>query len=179
MRRLLPSLSADTPTTTLRVLLLAARSDPQAPQLRAALASDARIAHVALWCPLAHAGAQAALAPPNWTASVDGFSHLLLCHPAPPSPAESAQPQGGADTEVWALRQALQPMARSYQVLHGPLHAQIARARAALGLPGDDDALQDRVQRLRPWACEKCSNPACEHQLFAALKAERERQSGG
>ncbi|MFN3375529.1 MAG: hypothetical protein ACK40S_03110 [Burkholderiaceae bacterium] len=160
------------------MLLLAVPSDPQAPQLRAALQSDARIAHVALWCPVAHAVAQAAPAPADWTTAVDGFSHLLLCHPAPQSPTASAPPQGGADAEVWALRQALQRIARSYQVLHGPLHTQIARAKAALGLPGDDDALQDRMQRLRPWACEKCSDPACEHQLFTALKAERERHSG-
>lgn len=176
MKRLLHPLPSDPPQpgqapAAPQVLLLAAHGDDQARRLQATLAADARIGPVALWTPAAPAGTGPGEAPAvAWPSPLSPFSHVLLCHPA--GPADSA-------AEIWALRQALHAAGRAYQVLHGPSATQRARALAALGLHEDDDAaLQDRVQRLRPWACEKCSDPACEHQLFAALQATRDGRSG-
>lgn len=181
MSRLLPPLPSPPGSRPLRrVLLLATAGDPQAHQLRDALAADDRIGAVALWSPAARdTAAVIAAALPGALAAA---SHVLLCSPAPPLATPGAPPGApglGAEAQVWALRQALQQAGQAYQVLHGPLPTQQARARAALGLhDADDAALQDRVQRLRPWACEKCSDPACEHQLFAALQAERGGRGG-
>jgi hypothetical protein len=93
-----------------------------------------------------------------------GFQLTLLC--ALPSPA----------AREMQLRAALLQAGVAHQVLHGPPDAQLRSALeaidliAACALPESAGARFHSKQRLRPWGCEKCSDPECEHRLFTALR---------
>jgi nicotinamide riboside kinase len=99
-------------------------------------------------------------------------------------PAAGQAVQGREDADA-QLRRWLQGAALPYQVVYGqgPQRLRSAvHALAAAGLlpSGEDDRArhQDRGPRWA-WACEKCSDPACEHHLFTQLQdARRGRPSG-
>jgi HTH-type transcriptional regulator, transcriptional repressor of NAD biosynthesis genes len=70
------------------------------------------------------------------------------------------------------LRQHLQAAGQPFQTVYGQgperLQAALRAIGRALGRPlAPDDP--DWDQGRRPWNCEKCSNPDCEHRLFTGL----------
>lgn len=74
-------------------------------------------------------------------------------------------------------RAQLAAQGRTFQVLYGSAAQRLQAALRAVdgALP---QALREtlppypgeQAARLRNWACEKCSDPECEHRLFTALK---------
>ena len=74
------------------------------------------------------------------------------------------------------LRRELQAAGIPFQTLYGPPQRRVQQALrtmgSALGLcltPPDPTWSQDR----RPWNCDHCSDPACEHTLFTQLLRQR------
>jgi hypothetical protein len=88
---------------------------------------------------------------------------------------------GPADavTLAWhtQCRAALAAQGCAFQVLYGSgpqrleaaLRAVDSAHKGALRQPLPPHPAE-RTARLRNWACEKCSDPECEHRLFTALK---------
>jgi hypothetical protein len=82
-----------------------------------------------------------------------------------------------------AIRAELAQAALAYQVLYGTHSERLARALDAIGAllpPAASGARQVGASspvRHRPWvwACDKCSDPGCEHRLLTALLAQRAR----
>lgn len=74
------------------------------------------------------------------------------------------------------LRRELQSAGIAFQTLYGPLALRVQQALRAIGgalqrpLAPEDPAW---TQGSRPWSCEKCSDPACEHRLFTQLLQRR------
>lgn len=70
------------------------------------------------------------------------------------------------------LRRELQAGGIAYQTVYGKGDARLAQALRAIGtalrrlLVHEDPAL---ATGLRPWSCENCSDPDCEHRLFTGL----------
>lgn len=106
----------------------------------------------------------------------------LACDP-PPDPSHApalALLLGGSPGDA-AWRGLLAQAGWSYQVLWGDHAAQrldaavralhVALPAALREAPAPRDATgMGHPQRLRAWACEKCSDPQCEHRLFTALR---------
>ncbi|MDR7095738.1 AAA family ATPase [Hydrogenophaga laconesensis] len=76
-------------------------------------------------------------------------------------------------TDGW-LRRELQGAGMAFQTVYGQGPARLQQALRALGaalgrpLVAQDPAL---ATGLRPWSCENCSDPDCEHRLFTGLLA--------
>jgi hypothetical protein len=77
------------------------------------------------------------------------------------------------------LRSVLERAGIGYQVVYGSGAQRLQSALAALGAlgvlpkslaPGDTG---DGAARAWVWLCEKCSDPECEHKLFAKLRQAR------
>lgn len=74
------------------------------------------------------------------------------------------------------LRRELQTAGIAFQTLYGPLDRRLPQALRAIGsrlgrpLSAEDPAWSTG---RRPWACDNCSDPACEHRLFTALLKQR------
>lgn len=74
------------------------------------------------------------------------------------------------------LRRELQAGGIAYQAVYGEGDARLAQALRAIGtalgrpLVQEDPAL---ATGLRPWSCENCSDPECEHRLFTGLLSRR------
>ena len=75
-----------------------------------------------------------------------------------------------------ALRRQLQAAALPYQTVYGQGEARTRQALRAIGsalgqtlTPNDPAWPQGR----RPWRCETCSDPDCEHRLFTQLLQQR------
>lgn len=70
------------------------------------------------------------------------------------------------------LRHTLQQHRLPFQTVYGQGEARVQHAlRAigqALGRPLATPAIESPQER-RPWTCEKCSDPDCEHRLFSRL----------
>ena len=70
------------------------------------------------------------------------------------------------------LRRELQAGGIAYQTVYGKGEARLTQALRAIGtalgrpLVHEDPALSTG---LRPWSCENCSDPDCEHRLFTGL----------
>lgn len=70
------------------------------------------------------------------------------------------------------LRRELQAGGMAYQTVYGRGDARLKQALRAIGsalgrpLVSEDPAL---ATGLRPWSCENCSDPDCEHRLFTGL----------
>ena len=78
------------------------------------------------------------------------------------------------------LRRELQSAGLPFQTVYGQGKAREQQALRAIGralgpalgrdlLASDPDWASGR----RPWSCEKCSDPGCEHRLFSRLLAEK------
>ena len=81
----------------------------------------------------------------------------------------------GGDRADALLRSLLQRAAVAYHVVYGTGAARLQSALEALVAAR---VLPEQVvtrEPQRPWTslCEKCSDPACEHRLFQALREER------
>jgi hypothetical protein len=81
------------------------------------------------------------------------------------------------DQAAWDAQCRAQLAEQSFQVLYGRNAGErlLAALRAIhTALPGvllePPAGRPQRPQRLRAWACEKCSDPECEHRLFTALR---------
>lgn len=74
------------------------------------------------------------------------------------------------------LRRELQAAGIAFQTLYGPLDHRRSQALRAIGsrlgraLSAEDPAWS---KGRRPWACDNCSDPDCEHRLFTALLKQR------
>lgn len=74
------------------------------------------------------------------------------------------------------LRRELQSAGIGFQTVYGQGEARVQQALRAVGtalgrpLVSEDPALSNG---LRPWSCENCSDPQCEHRLFSALLSGR------
>ena len=74
------------------------------------------------------------------------------------------------------LRKALMDAKLSFAVVHGEGDEQLANAWNAINAAADaDDRRPAALESTAAWswACEKCSDPACEHRLFSDLVARR------
>jgi nicotinamide riboside kinase len=70
------------------------------------------------------------------------------------------------------VRQALQKARVPYQVVYGAGPARLESAVAALarmGIGADDPGRLAASRQPPAYACEKCSDPECEHRLFRRL----------
>ncbi|MDB5894617.1 MAG: hypothetical protein JWQ88_2148 [Rhodoferax sp.] len=68
------------------------------------------------------------------------------------------------------LRQRLGEAGLPYQVVYGRGGERLDNALRAIGLAHTDHASQPPAPTRRwVWHCDKCSDPACEHQLFSRL----------
>ena len=84
-----------------------------------------------------------------------------------------------------AIRAALTSAKISYRVLYGHSSERLAQACEALQslLPAEPVPAPPGPVRARKkptpwvWACEKCSDPQCEHRLLTALLAQRARRA--
>ena len=98
---------------------------------------------------------------------------LLMGLDLPVPDAATASVRQDADAQ---MRQLLAASGLPFQVVYGQGPARLTQALHALGLPVPEEASQTRTQAQfdlnrgrTPWLCEKCSDPACEHQLFTRL----------
>lgn len=72
------------------------------------------------------------------------------------------------------LRRELLLAGISFQTIYGQGTARLEQALRILGRALGQDLVTpnaDWPKGRRPWACEKCSDPDCEHRLFTALLA--------
>lgn len=81
-----------------------------------------------------------------------------------------------------ALRQALVAAAAPFQVIYGQGQERLRNALQALktaradAVPDGTDTpslANPEKRKLWVWACEKCSDPVCEHRLLSGLLAKR------
>ena len=74
-----------------------------------------------------------------------------------------------------SLRRQLNDAQLPYQVLYGTLSEQLAQAVRILNVhqPASPSAALPKVTSNWRWACDKCSDPACEHKLLTDLLAQR------
>ena len=89
---------------------------------------------------------------------------ILLIASASPTPVDDM------------LRQALMDAKLSFAVVHGEGAEQLANAWNAINIAADPEAGRPAAPEgaaTWSWACEKCSDPACEHRLFSDLVAKR------
>jgi hypothetical protein len=83
------------------------------------------------------------------------------------------------DEEDAQLRSLLECAGIAYQVVYGSGPQRLQSALAALQGAGVLPTSQlrrdagDGAARAWTWMCEKCSDPGCEHQLFAQLRQAR------
>jgi hypothetical protein len=71
----------------------------------------------------------------------------------------------GADAADGRLREQLQQAGIPYRVVYGSGPERLRNALAALGQRLGTEA----APAAWNWACEKCSDPVCEHRLFTGL----------
>ena len=92
--------------------------------------------------------------------------HTLNLLIAPPSPTRIDE----------MLRKALMDANLTFAVVHGEGAEHLANAWTAINAAADPDARRDAAPGATAawsWACDKCSDPACEHKLFSDLVARR------
>lgn len=103
---------------------------------------------------------------PDWkeaTQTLTDADLILLMGLAPDSPPE----QRTADQ---ALRALLKRLALPYALVYGSGATACANALQAIRFQQRDTVgLEPPVSRWR-WACDKCSDPVCEHRLFSDLQ---------
>ncbi len=93
-----------------------------------------------------------------------GHALILLIAPASPTPIDDM------------LRKALMDANLSFAVVHGEGAQQLANAWNAINAAADPEGRERAAQGATAawsWACDKCSDPACEHRLFSDLVAKR------
>ena len=91
-------------------------------------------------------------------------ARILLVASATPTPTDDA------------LRSALTGAKLHFAVVHGEGAEQLDNAWRAIGGPVEPGPRGDAASEgpaKWAWACDKCSDPACEHRLFTELVAQR------
>ena len=86
-----------------------------------------------------------------------------------------ALPDSAAHLADKSLRRQLNDAQLPYQVLYGTLGEQLAQAVRILNVhqPASPCAALPKVTSNWRWACDKCSDPACEYKLLTDLLAQR------
>lgn len=121
---------------------------------------------------LKDAGRNASVAvagPSAFLAGPAGYGLVLLCGLEAMEPTQQAADQ--------SIRSALAAAGMAYCVLYGTAPQRLAQALGAVerlqpGLPLREP---QPAGRSKPWvwACDKCSDPVCEHRLLSDLLAQR------
>ena len=78
------------------------------------------------------------------------------------------------------LRRELQAAGIPYQTLYGPLERRVQQALRTIGpLLGRSLVNEDPhwARGRRPWTCDQCSDPECEHRLFTQLLQQQTREA--
>jgi hypothetical protein len=144
----------------------------------------------ALGCALKTSGNEATVvvtdaAPLPADLSSFGLTLLMGLEEIPLRPDKTAK-------ECWQLQQTADQSIRAalaqagvpYRVMYGTAEQRLARALEAAqslrprapaftrGTPGATPKPQEN-KKAWTWACEKCSDPACEHRLLSDLLAQR------
>ncbi len=73
-----------------------------------------------------------------------------------------------ADANEAALREVLEKANGPFQVIHPQSAGWLPAVLSLLGVTPTPER-----PAYRPWACERCADPVCEHQLFRRLLEER------
>ena len=113
---------------------------------------------------------------PEWVQALEvqrGFDHtLLLALDVGPTQANNAHTAQRRRMDA-LLRQTLVQAQIPFQVIYGQGEERLAQALSAL-----KRSPAVREARRKPWAwawaCDKCSDPACEHRLLSDLLASRQ-----
>ena len=109
---------------------------------------------------------------PEWLQALEvqrGFDHtLLLALDVGPADNTAAAPRLHMDA---LLRQVLVQAQLSFQVIYGLGEERLAQALSALQR---SPAVREARRKPWVWACDKCSDPACEHRLLSDLLAGRQ-----
>jgi HTH-type transcriptional regulator, transcriptional repressor of NAD biosynthesis genes len=74
------------------------------------------------------------------------------------------------------LRRELQAARIPFQTLYGTLETRAQQALRSIGHALDHPLVEDHpdwASGRRPWACDRCSEPDCEHRLFTQLLRQR------
>ena len=78
------------------------------------------------------------------------------------------------------LRRELQAASIPFRTLYGSLDSRMQQALRTIG-PLLDRSLVDEdphwARGRRPWTCDQCSDPDCEHRLFSQLLQQRTREA--
>ncbi len=97
-----------------------------------------------------------------------GYHHHLLLGP------NSARPSPEQHRFDTLLRHYLARAGLPFQVIYGQGELRLANALAALKAEARDAPVARPTKRERwVWACDKCSDPVCEHRLLSDLLAAR------
>jgi len=109
---------------------------------------------------------------PEWLQALDvqrGFDHtLLLALDVGPTDNTAAAQRLRMDA---LLRQTLVQAQIPFQVIYGLGEERLAQALSALKR---SPAVREARRKPWVWACDKCSDPVCEHRLLSDLLAGRQ-----
>ena len=109
---------------------------------------------------------------PEWVQALAvqrGFDHTLLLA-LDVGPADNAGAAQRLRTDA-LLRQTLVNAQIPFQVIYGLGEDRLAQALATLKR---SPAVREARRKPWVWACEKCSDPACEYRLLSDLLASRQ-----
>ena len=111
---------------------------------------------------------------PEWMQALEvqrRFDHtMLLALDVGPANANSAGAAQRLRMDA-LLRQTLVQSQISFQVIYGLGEDRLAQALSALKR---GPAVREARRKPWIWACDKCSDPACEHRLLSDLLANRQ-----
>jgi nicotinamide riboside kinase len=111
---------------------------------------------------------------PEWVQALEvqrGFDHtLLLALDVGPANANSADTAQRLRMDA-LLRQTLVQAQIPFQVIYGLGEDRLAQALSALKR---SPAVREARRKPWVWACDKCSDPVCEHRLLSDLLASRQ-----
>ena len=111
---------------------------------------------------------------PEWVQALEvqrGFDHtLLLALDVGPTQANNAHTAQRLRMDA-LLRQTLVQAQIPFQVIYGQGEERLAQALSALKR---SPAVREARRKPWVWACDKCSDPACEHRLLSDLLASRQ-----
>jgi nicotinamide riboside kinase len=116
---------------------------------------------------------------PEWVQAVDmqrGFEHtLLLALDVGPAKASTNSTNSANTAQRLCMdaliRQTLLQAQIPFQVIYGLGEERLAQALSALKR---SPAVREARRKPWVWACDKCSDPACEHRLLSDLLASRQ-----
>ena len=111
---------------------------------------------------------------PEWVQALEvqrGFDHtLLLALDVGPTQANNAHTAQRLRMDA-LLRQTLVQAQIPFQVIYGLGEERLAQALSALKR---SPAVREARRKPWVWACDKCSDPVCEHRLLSDLLAGRQ-----